>query len=95
MIIISTDDFENELNAILDFIAQDSLERAVKFHSDIYAKIKKIPDMPRVYPQNTEANDENVQNLVSKGCIIVFRIAEKQIKILGIFKNNKYKFSAS
>ena len=51
--------------------------------------------MARAYPQNTGANDENVQNLVSKGYTIVFRIAEKQIKILGIFKNNKYKFSAS
>ena len=95
MIIVSTNDFENELNAILDFIAQDSLERAIKFHSDIYAKIKKIPDMPRAYPQNPQANDENVRNLIFKGYTIVFRIAEKQIKILGIFKNNKHKFSAS
>lgn len=95
MIIVSTDDFENELNGILDFISQDSLERAIKFHNDIYAKIKKIPNMPFAYPQNQQANDENVRNLIYKGYTIVFRIAKEQIKILGIYKNNKHQYSNS
>lgn len=41
--IILTDRFLIELEEILDFIASDSLNRAITFHKQLTSKIKTIP----------------------------------------------------
>lgn len=45
MKIVITDRFNNELNEMLEFIATDSIDMAVKFHSEIYDSIHSIPFM--------------------------------------------------
>ena len=49
--------------------------------------------MPYAYVKNTQANNENIRNLIFKGYTIIFRIGKSEIKILAIFKNNKHKYS--
>ncbi|MDA3047578.1 type II toxin-antitoxin system RelE/ParE family toxin [Campylobacter sp. JMF_08 NE1] len=92
MTIIYNDSFENSLNEIIDFIAQDSIERAVKFHNDIYQKISNITFMPYRYRRNKILNDKNVRDLIFKGYIIPFEIKKDKIEILTIFKENLPKF---
>ena len=93
MVIIYSDEFIIELEAIIDFITFDSIDKANKFAKDLKAKINKIPDMPYAYVKNSQANNEKVRNLIFKGYTIVFRIGKSEIKILAIFKNNKHKYS--
>ena len=95
MKIVHSENFKIELGKIIVFIANDSVNRALEFRNELLEKINKIPDMPYAYVKNSQTNNENVRNLIFKGYTVVFRIAKEQIKILGIFKNNKHKFSAS
>lgn len=89
MKIIITQRFTDELNEILSFIAKDNLDIAVKFDSNIYAKIENIAFMPRRFPKNHAANDENIRNLIFKGHVIAFAINDEIIEILGIYKQNE------
>ncbi len=84
-------DFLSDLEYIFDFIAQDSLENAVKFKIDLYAEISKIPFMPKRFRKNLIINKDNFRDLIFKGYVVPFAIKEEFIEILGIYKNNLWK----
>ena len=84
-----------ELRNIADFIALDSRNKADEFSAELKSEINKIYPMPYRFKKNEKFDREDTRNLVFKSYTVVFRIAKEQIKILGIFKNNKHKFSIS
>ena len=63
MNILFSQDFWASFDEILDFIALDSVERALKFKTEILAEIKKIPFMPLSYRKNPRLNNQNVRDL--------------------------------
>lgn len=80
--------FKTDLDKIVEFIANDSIDRAIKFHDEIYNEISKIPFMPYRFRQNQIINDKNVRDLIFKGFVVPFVIKENQIEI---YKNNLWK----
>ncbi|MGM0519773.1 MAG: type II toxin-antitoxin system RelE/ParE family toxin [Campylobacterota bacterium] len=80
--------FEFEMEEIVDFIAIDSIEQALKFYDELYQKIKKIPLQPYIYRKKDD--DENLRELIYKGYTIPFVIDKENYKIiiLGIFNQN-------
>jgi len=93
MTIIFDDDFVEELDKIVDFIAIDSASRAAAFQVDIYTQIQaKIPFMPKKYRKNRHLKDDNVREFIYKGYVVPFRIlSDDEIHILGIYKRNIWK----
>lgn len=85
-----SDRFKNELEVIIDFIAQDSVNRALSFYDEIIVKIKNIPQAPYIHRKRESLNDENVRELIYKGYTVPFEIdtENNKIIILGIFNQN-------
>lgn len=82
--------FSKDVDNIINFIALDSVERALGFYNDLMAEIQKVGYMP----YSLILHDESVRDLIFKGYVIPFRIDEKNqtIKILSIFKRNMPNF---
>ena len=88
MKIVFSDKFGNGLDGILNFIAQDSLNRATEFNDALYEKILEIPSRSYSFRKNKPLKREDTRDLIFKGYVIVFRIKPGQIKILSIYKHN-------
>ena len=90
MILDKSDRFKDELEVIINFIALDSVNRALIFYDEIIAKINKITDNPYLYRKRPSLNDDNVRELIHKGYTVPFEIDTKNNKIiiLGIFNQN-------
>ncbi|MDU7070203.1 type II toxin-antitoxin system RelE/ParE family toxin [Campylobacter ureolyticus] len=89
--IILTNRFKKELGNILGFIKKDSKTRALEFRDDLLSKIDQIPNYPQIYRKSLTTDDENVKDLIFKGFVVVFRIKNDDIYILGIYKRNLWK----
>ena len=92
MIIEKSDRFKDELEVIIDFIAQDSVLHALSFYDEIVAKIQKIPENPYIHRKRVALNDENIRELIYKGYTVPFEIDTRNSKIiiLGIFNQNNW-----
>ena len=86
MKIVFKDTFINRLENQLDYISLDSPKRARKFQSDLFRRIKEIPDNPYRYRKSIYFTDELIRDLVFKGYTVVFRINENTIEIFGFVK---------
>jgi len=82
--------FNEELEIIVLFIAEDSQNRALEFYDELLMKIEKIPLSPLAYRKKEQSADENIREFIFKGYTIPFLIdeEEKEIVILGIFNQN-------
>lgn len=88
MIVEKSDRFKNELRTIVEFIALDSVQRAIKFYDEVIFKIQNIPTNRYIYRK--KAHDENLRELIFKGYTVPFEIdtTHQKIIILGIFNQN-------
>ena len=89
MILEQSPRFEEEFEIIIDFIALDSVNRALEFYDELILKIKNIPHSPYSYRKRNNSKD-STRELIFKGYTILFEIDEKNNKIiiLGIFNQN-------
>lgn len=73
----------------MEFIAQDSLNQAIKFQIDLDEIIDDIQNMPFKYRKSIYFNDNNIRDLIFKGYVVPYKIdtVKNQIIIIGI---NKY-----
>jgi len=85
----TTSRFDDELLVALDYIALDSLDRALQFHDTLMEKLHTISSNPLMYRQR-EGADEHVRELIFKGYTIPYYIdyMVEKIYILGIFNQN-------
>jgi len=90
LIIEKSDRFKNELEIIIDFIALDSVNRALEFYDTIISKINKISDNPYIHRKRISLGDENIRELIYKGYVVPFEMDTQNNKIivLGIFSQN-------
>ena len=90
MIIEQSSRFEEEFEIIIDFIALDSVNRALEFYDEIILKIKNIPYSPYSYRKRNNTESSTTRELIFKGYTIPFEIDEENNKIiiLGIFNQN-------
>ncbi|WP_034226651.1 type II toxin-antitoxin system RelE/ParE family toxin [Aliarcobacter butzleri] len=89
MQIIRDINYLQKLQSIMEFIAQDSLNQAIKFQIDLDEIIDDIPNMPFKYRKSIYFNDNNIRDLIFKGYVVPYKIdtSKNQIIIIGI---NKY-----
>lgn len=85
---IFRDDFLNELDNILEFIANDNISRAINFADELYKKIYNLQNMPYKFRRSTSFNADNIRDLIFKGYVVPYLIDGENIVILGIFKEN-------
>jgi len=85
-----SDRFKDELEAVIDFIAQDSIYRALDFYDELIAKINNIPENPYIHRKRESLNDDHIRELIYKGYTVPFEIdpKNKKIIVLGIFNQN-------
>jgi len=90
LILEKSDRFKNELEVVVDFIALDSVHRALAFYDEIIAKINQIPSSPYIHRKCSSFNDDNARELIYKGYTVPFEIDIKNNKIiiLGVFNQN-------
>jgi plasmid stabilization system protein ParE len=86
MKIILEDAFKRKLDRQVDFIARDKHQAARKFKKNIISKIKEIPSYPKSYRKSIFFEDENIRDLIFKGYVVLFKIAENQIVVFGFVK---------
>jgi len=84
-------EFQLELDDILDYIANDSLQRAIAFNKILEQHINLILDMPLKCRKSIYFNDENIRDMIFKGYTTTYYIDTKNNKIvlLGIKKYKK------
>ena len=89
MQIIRNISYLQKLQSIMEFIAEDSVNQAIKFQVELDEIIEDIPNMPFKYRKSIYFNDNNIRDLIFKGYVIPYKIdtAKNQIIIIGI---NKY-----
>lgn len=75
--------FKNRLAEYVAFIAKDSPNRARQFNQELIAKIKKIPEHPRLHRPSIWFEEENVRDLIYQSHTIIYRIKEEQIEVFG------------
>ena len=90
LVLKQSDRFKEELETIVNFIALDSVNRALEFFDHIIAKLNQIPTNPYIYRKRISTNDENIRELIFKGYTVPFYIdkSDNKIIILGIFNQN-------
>lgn len=77
----------NNLDTIIDFIAQDSVSKAIDFLNELDHKIYSLTTMPYKF-RSSYYDDEAVRDLIFKGYTIPYLISlnNNTIVILDIFK---------
>ncbi len=89
MQIIRDISYLQKLQSIMEFIAEDSVNQAIKFQVELDEIIDAIPNMPFKYRKSIYFNDKNIRDIIFKGYVVPYKIdtAKNQIIIIGI---NKY-----
>jgi len=88
MQIIRDSSYLSSLEYVLDFIASDSLNKALIFLDKLDDKIDNLPYMPYKYRKSLYYNNENVRDMIFKGYTLPYMIDidKHQIILLDIFK---------
>jgi len=86
--IVHKKEFSISLDNILDYIAIDSLNRAIIFNRQLQKSINTLPDMPYKYRKSHYHNHNDVRDMIFKGYSIPYKIDKHNdiILILDIFK---------
>jgi len=88
MKIIKRNNFSLALDNILDYIARDGVDYAIKFNRKLEKAIINISNFPYKSRKSLYHDDENVRDYIFKGYTIPYFIDNKknQIVLLDIFK---------
>jgi len=89
MKLLWTQESLEQLNSIEDYIAKDSLERAVKFIDQIIELAETLLDNPQMGRIVPEIANPVIRELILKKYRIVYRINENCIEILTVFEGHR------
>lgn len=74
MQIIRDISYLQKLQSIMEFIAQDSVNQAIKFQVELDEIIDDIPNMTFKYRKSIYFNDNNIRDLIFKGYVVPYKI---------------------
>lgn len=77
-----TSTFINRLNKLVDYIAQDKPSSARHFRQDILNQINKLNKMYFKNRESIHFNDDNVREIIFKGFKIIYKVYQKENKIV-------------
>jgi len=87
-VVTDKDSFRVALNDVLDYIAQDSLEKAINFKRELQSKLDTIAYMPYKYRKSIYFDNNEIRDYIFKGYTIPYLIDadNNELVILDIFK---------
>ncbi len=93
MKVINLPRFDEELEIMINFIAEDSLNRSIHFLDELTEKILDIANYPHSYRQRINSKYSESRELIYKGHSVPFYIDKEEdtIVILGIYNQNLWK----
>jgi len=88
MQIIRDEFYLSKIDEIIDYMAQSSVESAIRFLNKLDDKIDKLDNMPFKFRQSIYYENENIRDFIFKGYTIPYLIdiQKEVIVILDIFK---------
>ena len=77
-----------DLTEIMEYIAQDSVQRAIHFQHELDKMIENCVHFPYKYRKSIYFNDDHIRDLIFKGYVIPYVVDEENatLTVLGIIK---------
>ena len=89
-IIVEPEALQDLLNIKSYITKQDSIIKAYNFISELKEKILTLDEMPKRCRKSIYTDSLNTHDLIYKGYTIVFKIIDKSVHILTIFRQRSY-----
>ncbi len=80
---------ENDLNEIIDYIAQDSLEYALLFYEQVRDRVENLSNFPKLGRKVPELDDPNIRELILRNYRIIYRVSEENVQIIRIIHGSR------
>ncbi|MHA1283644.1 MAG: type II toxin-antitoxin system RelE/ParE family toxin [Promethearchaeota archaeon] len=80
---------EDDLNEIIEYIAQDSIEFAISFYEQIKKKVENLIRFPRIGRKVPEYNDSNIRELIFKNYRLIYKIIDDKIQIIRLIHGSR------
>ena len=80
---------ENDLNEIIDYIAQDSLEYALSFYEEVREKVENLVQFPKLGRKVPELDDPNIRELILRNYRLIYRIFEEKVQIIRLIHGSR------
>jgi len=84
VIVIITQEAEDDLEGIGDYIARDNSRRAVSFVNELVERCQRLVDMPRRFPLVSKYEHTGIRRHPHGEYLIFYRVDETRINILHI-----------
>ncbi len=78
-----------DLNDIIDYIAQDSLEFALSFYDQVKEKLENLTEFPNMGRKVPELDDPNIRELIFRNYRLIYRIMGDKIQIVRVFHGSR------
>ena len=80
---------QDDLNEIIDYIAQDSLEFALSFYEQVKEKLENLTEFPNIGRKVPELEDPNIRELIFRNYRLIYRFLGDRIQILRIIHGSR------
>ena len=80
---------QNDLNDIIDYIAQDSLEYALNFYDQVREKVQNLIQFPKIGRMIPELDDPDIREIILRNYRIIYRIYKDNIEIIRIIHGSR------
>ena len=80
---------QNDLNEIIDYIAQDSLEYALSFYEQVREKVENLTQFPKIGSKVPELDDSNIRELILRNYRIIYRILVEKVQIIRVIHGSR------
>jgi plasmid stabilization system protein ParE len=80
---------QNDLNEIIDYIAQDSLEFALSFYDLVKEKLENLIEFPNIGRKVPELDDPHIRELIFRSHRIIYQFLGDRIQIIRIIHGSR------
>lgn len=81
---------ENDLNEIIDSIAQDSLEYALSFYEQVREKVENLEKFPKIGRKVPEIDNPEIRELILRNFRIIYRIFREKVQIIRVIHGSRF-----
>ncbi len=80
---------QNDLNKIIDYIAQDSFEYALLFYEQVREKVENLTKFPKMGRKVPELDDPNIRELILRNYRLIYQILGEKIQIVRLIHGSR------
>ena len=90
MLIIETKLFQIQRDAVVEYIAKDKKNAAIRFAKELKKQVNNLTNFPYKFRTTNYYKDDNIRAMIFKGYTVIYRISQEKelIEILEIFNKN-------